>query len=763
MPALARRVWGILAVAGVVGVFAAWPSVASAAVTVTGATLDGVTSTNSPPGGVLPASVTVNRTGNDGWRSTTVRIGNDSRCVDTTDRPGNGTDTNTFNVTAPGGRDSAGTYDVTFIAWQNNGCSGVSGERVLQNGLRVTAPRDNPGLPARCGINVMLVLDESGSINTAGATEDVRNATRAFLKALAGTGAQVSIVDFSSTAARPVPYTTVTTDTIDSVFEPYLRNEYNPSGWTNWQAAFEQVKLANAKPPPEPDADLVVFMTDGDPTAYTRDNGTAQTGLTNGDVEALRRAAHEADVVKGQGSHVFALGVGEAVQNENSARRLSAISGFDQYPPANFSDADFTLVEEFEELGAALRRIVLELCEATVAVTKLVDNGDGVYREASGWEFFAEVSMSAGSYEWVQPAPPPERGERSQTTGDNGVATFQWRPTNSGATSTVTIRETLQDGYEFVSADCTTSAPTRRRVRRRVVRRIRLTNPSGQVIVGPNQFVTCTVKNRIPPGPTTGLIEITKVADPQSDQEFPFTSTLGGFTLVDDGNDGVAASRTFRDLQPGTYTFSELVPANWELTGIDCDPAGAAAISGAQVTITLAAGGSVTCSYSDRRLPTPPGPPPPPPPTPPAPPPPEPPPPPPPPEPPPGTQLRVVKTMPRIARVGRRIRFRLTVTNVGSVNARNVRMADIPPGAMALASFRSSTRPRVVGARGALWRLGTLAPGARRTIRGSVRITAGTPGLKRNMVFATAVNAQLVNDRADTRLLRQRRAPRVTG
>jgi hypothetical protein len=89
-------------------------------------------------------------------------------------------------------------------------------------------------------------------------------------------------------------------------------------------------------------------------------------------------------------------------------------------------------------------------------------------------------------------------------------------------------------------------------------------------------------------------------------------------------------------------------------------------------------------------------------------------------------------------------------------------MIDVPPGAVTLAAMRSTTRARVLN-RGAIWKLGTLAPGARRTVRGSVLIKAGTPGLKRNLVAAGAVNAQLVGDRADTRLLRQRRAPRVTG
>jgi hypothetical protein len=87
-------------------------------------------------------------------------------------------------------------------------------------------------------------------------------------------------------------------------------------------------------------------------------------------------------------------------------------------------------------------------------------------------------------------------------------------------------------------------------------------------------------------------------------------------------------------------------------------------------------------------------------------------------------------------------------------------MADIPPAAVGLASLKSRTRARVV--RGyAIWRLGTLAPGASRTVRGSVRIKSGTPGWKRNWVLATAVNAKLVSARADTRLLVRR--PRFTG
>jgi uncharacterized repeat protein (TIGR01451 family) len=126
--------------------------------------------------------------------------------------------------------------------------------------------------------------------------------------------------------------------------------------------------------------------------------------------------------------------------------------------------------------------------------------------------------------------------------------------------------------------------------------------------------------------------------------------------------------------------------------------------------------------------------------------------------------------MPRVARIGQRLPFTLTVRNVGSVPARSVLLADVPPASVSLAQLRTNSRVRVrINGGNAFWRLGTLAPGASRTIRGSVLITSGSPGLHRNIVGAVAVNARLVTDRADARLIAQgvlgqrRGAPRVTG
>ena len=729
MFAIARTIRAALIVAAFTLALAAWQGAAAGALDVTGVTVDGVTSTSTPPGGVLEARVTVKATASSRWRATLTRIGTDDHvCHDHDD--GQGNKTASFNLAAPG---TPGSYDLEVTAAGANNCGGEqSAPETLTDAIRVTAPAPNPNLAPRCGINVMLVLDESGSIQSSGATEKVRNAARAFLDALSGTGATVSIVDFSSSAARPIGYTTVTPDSIATVFEPYLVNGYRPNGWTNWEDAFSEVKQANAQ---GPRADLVVFITDGDPTARNSPSGQPITGLPEGDAEALRPAAIEADQVKGQGSHVFAIGVGAAVTRPVSARRLTAVSGFDEYPDpvSDFSKADFTLVEDFDDLAEALQQIAVELCRTSVTVTKLVDEGDGVYRPDPGWRFEATVTTKPGKYTWLQPPPPPASGPRSQTTDQDGVATFQWKPANASATSTVTLVEDLQTGYEFVDYTCVTGGASRAggKVRRGAVPTINV-GP-----LGAKQYARCTVRNRIIPG----TIEIEKDANPEGKQPFTFigSAPIGGFVLVDDGAGPGSSSRIFAGLAPGTYTVREVVPDKWALTGVTCsDPA--VGIAGPEVTITLAPGDSVVCTYRDTRVDPPVPPEPPTPPTPPTPPP-----------TPPETGLTVVKTTPRVARIGDRLPFSLTVTNTGSVAAKNVVLLDAPPGALTLSGLRSNERARLV--RGyAVWRLGTLAPGAKRTVHGTVLIKAGTPGLKRNIAIAGAINAPIVSDQVDMRV-----------
>ena len=525
-----RRARVVLLLMGSVLALAAWPGAASAQLTVTEANLNGVSSVPaSPPGSVFRARVTA--IGGNAWQGTRHRFGNHGDC----EPNGGGADNAvSFNVTAP---EEPGTYNAGFTATGAADCGGEqSNEEVLTDALKVTTPAPNPALPQQCGINVMLVLDESGSIQSSGATEKVRRATRAFLNSLSGTGCRVSIVDFSTTAAWPVGYHVVTgsvdsdgqnaSGTIGQYFEPYLKNDYNPAGWTNWEDAFKQVAFANADDPdlPAPDdpvADLVVFMTDGDPTARNLDppaTGT-KTGVVEGEAEALRRAAAEADVVKSQGSRVFALGVGEAVTKATSARRLTAISGFDKYPAKPFRNADYTLVQDFDNLGQALREIVAELCGAGVTVTKYVDKGDGEYVADRGWGFTVRVSVPGG-FSWIRPSD-ATGDSATANTDDNGIAKFLWRPTELTDASTVeVVDERTVPGYTQVKATCQVKAV--RRSRRRTIQTT--SDPIlSDIVVQPGSFVTCAVYNKIDPG----TITIQKDATPQGSQAFDFTGSLG--------------------------------------------------------------------------------------------------------------------------------------------------------------------------------------------------------------------------------------------
>jgi uncharacterized repeat protein (TIGR01451 family) len=250
-----------------------------------------------------------------------------------------------------------------------------------------TAPATvaNPDLQPACGTKVILVLDESGSIQaTAGAEPAVRSAANAFASGLADTGSQLAVIEFGTSAKRVFDYTAVTSGaggTLATTFQPYFNGTAaapadvydSPSQtgqFTNWQDALQEVNLLNTASGVAP---LVVFITDGDPTA----TGTSAPFATNvASATALTPAIVQANAVKAQGSHILAVGVGAALNNATSLGRLNAISGSDTVTnPAllNLATSDVLAVSNFAGLPDALRALVNQLCARSVAITKVVD------------------------------------------------------------------------------------------------------------------------------------------------------------------------------------------------------------------------------------------------------------------------------------------------------------------------------------------------------------------------------------------------------
>ena len=151
------------------------------------------------------------------------------------------------------------------------------------------------------------------------------NGSKAFVNGLVDSGAQLAVLDFSSTRAHRLlstqVYNSVTSQFATGPFANYINNSYNPSGWTNWEDAFAQVSALSTRP------ELVVFLTDGDPTArFTSSN--PETGFPNGSYLAMDPAFTRANALKASGLHMFAIGVGAALSNNEQqgapARDLGA-------------------------------------------------------------------------------------------------------------------------------------------------------------------------------------------------------------------------------------------------------------------------------------------------------------------------------------------------------------------------------------------------------------------------------------------------------
>ena len=420
------------------------------------------------PGSFVAIKVTATlTTEQEDWRSTSYAFGSGSAtCVDTDDNTTTSTFTEYVDVTLPETTPTPGS--VTVRLYDANGCpSTATPVASTQATFVIRARTANQVLAPHCDTRVALVLDESGSIgSTSGAQQAVISGSKAFVNGLVDSGAQLAVIDFNS-SARTVSlgspasvYNNVTSQFASGPFASYINGQYDPSGWTNWQDAF--VEVGSLSPRPE----LVVFLTDGDPTAR---NPGPDTGFPNGSYLTMNPAFTEANGLKQSGIHMFAIGVGAALSNENSLVRLRAISGPKAFPEHPLLGADYTAISDFRQLEEALATIGRALCSVRARVTKLVDEeGDGTYAPANAWKFDGTVTVSGtpvapDSYRWLVPGiengPPSGGNTRTATTaddftGDPGRAAFVWKPSPTTRTSQIRLADLGKTGYHFVSVLC---------------------------------------------------------------------------------------------------------------------------------------------------------------------------------------------------------------------------------------------------------------------------------------------------------------------
>jgi hypothetical protein len=234
---------------------------------------------------------------------------------------------------------------VSEINEGNNNCSDSVTVSEVQS-----AP--NPALTQACGLDIALVLDNSTSID-AGEMTQMKSAMTAFTTALDGTPTEFSVTRFASTG---VVLQNFTADA--SVANAAINGILVGGGFTDWEDGFID---AASTLPNRSNPDLVIFASDGDPTASSA--GADDSGQPN---VHLTPAIIQANGIKNSGTRILVLGIGSP-----AVSRLQAISGPNVDTGSVFTSDVIT--SDFSELAGDLAEFAEQTCGGTITTTKLLD------------------------------------------------------------------------------------------------------------------------------------------------------------------------------------------------------------------------------------------------------------------------------------------------------------------------------------------------------------------------------------------------------
>lgn len=391
-------------------------------------------------------------------------------------------------------------------------------------------PAPNPELSNSCGLDIALVMDSSGSVNSTELAQ-MKDAFEEFVNAfLPATPTLFSVVDFDTSASVSQTFTT------DVGLLSTAINAPTSGGSTNWEAG---LLAAHGTFDPRSDSehpDLIVFASDGNPT------------VPGSEANALNVAITAANTIKGAGTRIIALGVGDGLDITN----LEAIAG----PGAVYTS-------NFDTLANDLATLASELCGGTITVNKVVDQDGnletlGDQTASAGWTF----SVNGNNY---------VTGETGQTEAiavDDG---------------TYDVTETVQEGFVPVGASCTSNDGEQGTWNS--------SNAVTGVAVSNTEIVTCTFYNA--PLPTLTVTKTVDGAGVPSD----FTIHVKDGSSVDVSGSPFSGSNagTELTLQPGTYNVSET-----ETLDADYTPTFGGSCPGG--VVTLAYGENKTCTILNTEI-----------------------------------------------------------------------------------------------------------------------------------------------------------------
>lgn len=347
--------------------------------------------------------------------------------------------------------------------------------------------RTNPAFAAQCGVDVALVLDLSASLGSQVA--NLKAATDSIADALVGTPSRMAVFSFDGTSpatngANFPALVPVSTQPGADAFKARYAGWGTGSG-TNWDQALWSVAQA------APDYQVVVLLTDGNPTRFSADPLLGSGGTTH--FRDVENGIYSADAVKARGSRLLALGVGSGI-DDVTRLNLRALSGETFYEGDDPRSADYFDLADFESAGSALRDVLLSGCASRLTVTKelvpaenLGEDVTGAVPAGPGWEISAGTATAG-----VTVTPP------TQTTPDDGTGSVVF-DVDYGAEpqpASLTVAETQQDGYDLVTAAGANAVCVDKLAQDAPVA-VESSGATGFTVdLPPSGFVSCTIRNR---------------------------------------------------------------------------------------------------------------------------------------------------------------------------------------------------------------------------------------------------------------------------
>lgn len=379
----------------------------------------------------------------------------------------------------------------------------------------------NPDLAVSCGLDVVLVLDESASIANSSAEGQVKAAANTFLKTFEDTNSRVGIVKFATRAKASVPLTYVTTTSTSvagvhgSAIASYAAKM---DGATNWQDAMVKANGEFTTAPARNVPKLLVFVTDGAPRVYNLPGGAVSDLQPEASDQVVDPAVLEVNSFKATGGHALAVGVGKAfntgplVADRRAAlQAISETSSPDIYPtdPYDSATTDVILQPDFTQLSNDLSKVATQICDGSLTVTERTTTARSPLKYSNygaGWNVTTTVNPAG---DWIKPTNSITTGPTQVGPTDRaGTSVFQWLKAGDPTwTKTATVDNGTKQNYAIKQVRCSDKNGL-------LNPQPALTGPKGNefsVTVGAGNAIACTVYSKWT-GPLASLLSLTPKA-----------------------------------------------------------------------------------------------------------------------------------------------------------------------------------------------------------------------------------------------------------